>query len=406
MLFRSPQFTTMNVIDGQAGLISYTSLIFYSLTIDNILNIIVLLILAGVTIATLTGDNGILKQAGKAKDKTTEAESIERVQVEVAGSYGLDGTIDKDQLNKNLGNIAGLKIGDNNFGGENIVKELPATVTLNGYEIVINSNGNVAKKKIGIGAVDISNAPIEYYGATVTGYTCTNSAGVNNWKIFYADSNNIYLIADDYIHYDYCPPSANKTICKNSDYRLSFNDVISDYSGSSNISDSRIQALNNDYFTKGYTSTSNNMKAVAYMLDTSVWSVFAGDNAEYAIGGPTVEMLMKSYSQKHNVDYRAQASSDTGYQISMDGGTSWANYYFGMLDTTDSLYVISNTDKANAMWLASPSAGGAIIVMHAHCTGVVGNYDSSNDNPGLRPLVCLNSSVKLEKTSEGTYRII
>ena len=36
-----PQFTTMNVIDGQAGLVIYSSLIFYSLTIDNILNIIV-----------------------------------------------------------------------------------------------------------------------------------------------------------------------------------------------------------------------------------------------------------------------------------------------------------------------------------------------------------------------------
>ena len=37
-----PQFTTMNVIDGQAGLMSYSSLIFYSLTIDNILNITLL----------------------------------------------------------------------------------------------------------------------------------------------------------------------------------------------------------------------------------------------------------------------------------------------------------------------------------------------------------------------------
>ena len=63
-----PQFTTMNVIDGQASLvITYSSLIFYSLTIDNILNIIVLLILAGVTIATLSGDNGILGQARKCK---------------------------------------------------------------------------------------------------------------------------------------------------------------------------------------------------------------------------------------------------------------------------------------------------------------------------------------------------
>ena len=51
-----------------------------------VITIIVLLILAGVTIATLTGDNGILTQAGKAKDKTAEADAIERVQVEVAGS--------------------------------------------------------------------------------------------------------------------------------------------------------------------------------------------------------------------------------------------------------------------------------------------------------------------------------
>ena len=67
-----PQFTTMNVIDGQAGLVSYFSLIFYSLTIDNILNIIVLLILAGVTIATLMGDNGILTKATEAKEEQAD----------------------------------------------------------------------------------------------------------------------------------------------------------------------------------------------------------------------------------------------------------------------------------------------------------------------------------------------
>ena len=33
-----PQFTIMNVIEGQAGLENYSSLFFYSLTIDNILN--------------------------------------------------------------------------------------------------------------------------------------------------------------------------------------------------------------------------------------------------------------------------------------------------------------------------------------------------------------------------------
>ena len=80
-----------------------------------VITIIVLLILAGVTIATLTGDNGILNHANKAKIKNTEAEAIERVQVEVAGSYGTDGKIDSEQLKNNLGNITGLTYDSENF---------------------------------------------------------------------------------------------------------------------------------------------------------------------------------------------------------------------------------------------------------------------------------------------------
>ena len=76
-----PQFTTMNVIDGQAGLMSNSSLIFYSLTIDNILNIIVLLILAGVSIATLMGDNGIITNANLAKILTEFSGYKEEVEI-------------------------------------------------------------------------------------------------------------------------------------------------------------------------------------------------------------------------------------------------------------------------------------------------------------------------------------
>ena len=80
-LKKLPQFTTMNVIDGQAGLVNYSSLIFYSLTIDNILNIIVLLILAGVTISALSGDNGILQNAIKAKEETEASGDIEQITI-------------------------------------------------------------------------------------------------------------------------------------------------------------------------------------------------------------------------------------------------------------------------------------------------------------------------------------
>ena len=140
-----------------------------------VITIIVLLILAGVTIATLTGDNGILNQAGKAKDKTTEAESIERVKVEVAGSYGTDGKIDLDQLNKNLRNIKGLTYNKNDLSDTNKINNLPATVTLNGYDIVIAGNGSVTKKLTvadakanGTVFVDDKTTITDAYGNSVT----------------------------------------------------------------------------------------------------------------------------------------------------------------------------------------------------------------------------------------------
>ena len=62
----------MNVIDGQAGRVRYYSLIFYSLTINNILNIIILLILAGISISALT-NTGIFQKAKDAKQKSEDA---------------------------------------------------------------------------------------------------------------------------------------------------------------------------------------------------------------------------------------------------------------------------------------------------------------------------------------------
>lgn len=42
-------------------------------------------LLAGITIVALSGENGILRQAVKAKDKTEIAEIIDKAQVDVLG---------------------------------------------------------------------------------------------------------------------------------------------------------------------------------------------------------------------------------------------------------------------------------------------------------------------------------
>jgi hypothetical protein len=66
-----------------------------------VITIIVLLILAGVTIATLTGDNGILKQADKAKTETTMGEEKEAIGLAYNGAKTekLGGAITAGDLN-------------------------------------------------------------------------------------------------------------------------------------------------------------------------------------------------------------------------------------------------------------------------------------------------------------------
>ena len=153
------------------------------------------------------------------------------------------------------------------------------------------------------------------------------------------------------------------------------------------------------------------MKAVAYMLDTGIWNKFAKtDVADYAIGGPTVELLFKAYNAMHEKDkYQAKAESSTGYKISWNKGSTWDTYISSSSDylKTEKPYVISEKTNAYAMWLASPSAGTSNDVVSVDYTGIVRNYDGySNYSNGFRPLVCLKSDIHLEKSEDGNYTIV
>lgn len=352
-----------------------------------VITIIVLLILAGVTIATLTGDNGILNQAGKAKDKTTEAESIERVQVEVAGSYGLDGTIDKDQLNKNLGNIAGLKIGESNFGGENIVKELPATVTLNGYDIGIDANGGV--EKIPEIIAKIRANPQAYYGKKVTNYKASDS-DTNTYRIFYVDKDNYFK--DGY-----------NTIYLKADYTGG-----GSCSTSYDASQTLIKRMNPLWATKGNTVaaktttiSNQNEQAAAWLCDPSKWTAYCDtDKANYAIGGPSVEMYVKSYNQTHGDDAlgcQYQTNTVPGYIYKVKDTIQNSGWYTNdnTLDysmTYKSMYCGQNGKRTGSWWLASPSAHSSISVCDVGGSNarLYGNNYYYDDV--VSPLVSLKSS--------------
>ena len=111
-----------------------------------VITIIVLLILAGVTIATLTGDNGILTKAQEASEKTKQANAEEQVQLAVVGSIGTDGILNLENLNKELEQIGAYYNGNPISTAGNKIEEgnLPVTVTLDGQEVTIGQSGNVA----------------------------------------------------------------------------------------------------------------------------------------------------------------------------------------------------------------------------------------------------------------------
>ena len=102
-----------------------------------VITIIVLLILAGVAISMLTGENGILKQATSAKDTTDKSEFEEQVKLAVMASKVNDeGVIDLTTLEAEIGKIKGTEITKN--GTEN---NLPWTVKKGSYEVTITADG-------------------------------------------------------------------------------------------------------------------------------------------------------------------------------------------------------------------------------------------------------------------------
>ena len=160
--------------------------------------------------------------------------------------------------------------------------------------------------------------------------------------------------------------------------------------------------------------TTRAIKCVAYMLDTNIWKVFAGEDAEYAIGGPTLELFAKSYNAKYpgsqlECEIKKDNSNTSSYKYSLkksDGGSVTFN-------ENDNLYFIKETNKAQA---ARMSSTGYIerdengyydswgYTQTLGNSGHIGARYYYEGGAGLRPVVCLKSDVIL-KEDNGNYII-
>ena len=134
-----------------------------------VITIIVLLILAGITISAITGDNGLIQNAGKAKESAeidSEKEAVETATVEAMGKNKYGNVVRselQEELNKDLGDgITSVLDGDNE---EYIVKFIQSeryyTVNANGdVEYIKVTNG---EKVLTVQCVDSKNQILSEY---------------------------------------------------------------------------------------------------------------------------------------------------------------------------------------------------------------------------------------------------
>ena len=101
-----------------------------------VITIIVLLILAGVSIAMLTGQNGILTQAQNAKTTNENKSAEEKVKLAImaAKSQSTDGSLELDKLTTEV---------TTNYGGQVDGTAFPVTVTIDGKSFTVDGDGNV-----------------------------------------------------------------------------------------------------------------------------------------------------------------------------------------------------------------------------------------------------------------------
>ena len=272
-----------------------------------------------------------------------------------------------------------------------------ATITIKGKistNVSTTCTVTVTKTRISVTAEQIAANPEKYYGQVAQNYT----QGDLTYRIFYVDKENKF------------GDGAN-TIYLKADYKTtigltSYTPIGSDLE--------KYKKMNPSWAAQRGSSTSswnNNEKAAAWLCSPSQWTTYVDSSkANYAIGGPSVEMYVESYNQvSHNQEgnYTLGATyretSYPGYIYTLNGKQSTISnddYWIG--DNTldykgyNSMYAGQNGTKSGYWWLASPSSNDSSNVCH-----VYGNFASLNSSyynyaGGAGPLVSLKSGIQVE----------
>lgn len=394
-----------------------------------IITIIVIIILAAVVILTITNNNPI----GSAKEAAFK-EEVRGFQDELAMTVSKEYMNVQGQRDISITTSVYEEIKEKipsfyeKYKDKYIIvdDELVGTIKLKDKEkkwtedLGIRTDGKPAKEVDGVLAKDVDSS---YYGKNVSNYTLeNNSTGEDiTWKVFYADENNIYLIPKGAVNLALVP-SKDGAKLENKDSKrpkaAPFDNVIEKYpNGVEGIKDSKLKYLNSKFFKyleeKNVTVKKGTgySEAIAYMMDKDIWTQSfkdKGQYAEYVVGGPTIELLFKSYNKKvyNNVEqYQTKVENSNGYYgylVSSNGGAGFGSYLSrNRLDEYETLFNLRD-GSGEGFWLASPGQGSIMIFYY---DGGITSDGTTSDSRGFRPMVCLKSDTALKILDDDTVEL-
>lgn len=372
----------------------------------------------------LTGNNGILtrvREASKQTDIEQEKEIIKfaynSVLIEKV-SNGDSTAITSEDMNEELVNQGATAIGNN-----------PITVTFtNSKRQYTINNGSIEyaglKETVEIDALAVKTSPSTYYGKTVN-YSIKIKTSVGDsqnipedgkWKIFYSDGEHIFLIPDGYLAVTptigYVGIQMSLTGLEDDGEPYSYATC---WTYPPTWSDDKTYRQDTLFKATGYTLNSNwyNSKCVRTLLDTNNWTNFVDTTyANYAIGGPTLEMFVDSWNDMEYLTLYTNTDLDgnnRGYYVGT-GGSDTTDFMVNLSEDVagygNTLYFPHQRKVGNCAGyrLASPSADtyGNSMIMYVYNMGYLYNGD---DCIGSRPIVALKSDVKLEAGTTYDFNI-
>ena len=372
-----------------------------------VITIIVLLILAGISISMLSGENGLLKRATETKESANIAQEKEQLQLEILGSYNDNGKLEIEKINSNIKqNIRDVTT--------NEATDFPLIVTYvssqNSYWI--DNNGTVTKSTItknGIAAASVKESPDIYYGKTVK-YSANDVTG---WQIFFADNDNIFLIKEGFL---------SNTKVPTTETQLNIQRETSVYWNGTLHFQNDWDRNRDSFMTRGFELNSSHVNSTkaSILLNSDNWADLV--NSEYAdlsTGGSTLEMWISSWNSLYPDDILfCDHTNGFGYYVNTEAGSLLYEIPKNTMKTKDgymnNLYYpfreqpsSTGVDGANYL-LASPSSKDDSYLMAIWSDGAVG-YTNGWDNglrtlnPSLRPIVRLKTDTVLINSTDTNY---